>query len=111
LAASTIIPRGSRCSYLCWSRYTIRNNTGKIFSSERKKNISIGMREAIAEGAIMRPKVQTMDETVFDTITEESSYWIRNLMTDGNIYTGKTGNPRRALTVAARDLEPVLLVS
>jgi hypothetical protein len=26
--------------YLCWSCYTIKNNTGKIFSPERKKNIS-----------------------------------------------------------------------
>jgi len=31
------------------------------------------------------------------------SYWIGNLMADGNIYTGKTGNPRIALAVGARD--------
>ena len=91
--------------YLCWSCCTIRNNTGKIFSPERRKNISIGIRRAIAAGAIMGPKVHTMDETVFDTVTEESSYWIGNLMADGNVYTGKTGSPQIALTATARDRE------
>jgi hypothetical protein len=95
--------RTSRGGYLCWSCHIVRNNTGRIFSHERKKNISMAIRRALASGAIMGPRVYTMDETVFDTITEESSYWIGNLMADGNIYTGKTGNPRIALTVAERD--------
>jgi hypothetical protein len=51
----------------------------------------------------MGPKVHTIDETIFDIITEPSAYWAGNLMADGNIYTGKTGNPRISLTLAARD--------
>src|SRR5439155_14915114 len=43
--------------------------------------------------------------TVFDKITEQPAYWIGNLMADGNIYIGKAGNPRIALTVVQRDRE------
>jgi hypothetical protein len=53
----------------------------------------------------MGPKVHTIDESIFDIITEPSAYWAGNLMADGNIYTGKTGNPRISLTIAARDHE------
>jgi hypothetical protein len=94
--------------YLCWSCYTIRNNTGKIFSPERKKNISIGIRRALAAGAVMGPKVHAMDETVFDSINEYSAYWIGYLMADGNLYTGKTGNPRIALTLASDDRDHLI---
>ena len=34
--------------YLCWSCHIIRNNTGRIFSHERKKNISMAIRRALA---------------------------------------------------------------
>ena len=53
----------------------------------------------------MGPKVHTVNEAVFDTITEESAYWLGFLMADGSISTGKTGNPRIALTLAERDRE------
>lgn len=89
--------------YLCWSCYATRNNTGKVFSPQRKENISIGIKRALDTGAVMGPKVHAMDETVFDTITEESAYWIGYLMADGNIHTGKTGNARVSLTLAKED--------
>ncbi|MGC1929455.1 MAG: hypothetical protein WA667_10810 [Candidatus Nitrosopolaris sp.] len=91
--------------YLCWSCYITKINTGRNLSPDGRKNISIGIRRALDAGAAIGPKVHTIDETVFDTITEASAYWIGNLMADGNIYTGKTGNPRIALTVAERDRE------
>jgi DNA-binding transcriptional regulator WhiA len=94
-----------RGGYLCWSCHIVRNNTGRIFSHERKKNISMAIRRALDSGAIMGPKVHTVNEAVFDTITEESAYWLGFLMADGNINTGKTGNPRIALTLAERDRE------
>ena len=55
--------------YLCWPCYITKNNTGRIFSQERKQNISIRIRRALDAGTTMGPKVHTIDETVFDTIT------------------------------------------
>jgi hypothetical protein len=91
--------------YLCWPCYITKINTGRILSPGGRKNLSNGIRRALDAGAIMGPRIHTMDETVFDTITEPSAYWIGDLMTDGNIYTGRTGNPRISLTIAARDCE------
>jgi hypothetical protein len=94
--------------YLCWSCYTIRNNTGKIFSPERRKNISIGIRRALEAGVTMGQKIHTINETVFDTLTQESAYWIGNLMADGYIHVGKVGNPRIALTLAMEDRDQLV---
>ena len=91
--------------YLCWSCYITKINTGRNLSPDGRKNLSNGIRRALDAGAVMGPKVHTIDETVFDAITEQSAYWVGNLMADGNIYTGKTGNPRIALTLAERDRE------
>ena len=57
------------------------------------------------EGAIMVPKIHTVDETVFDSITDQSAYWVGFLMTAGNIYTDKIGNPQISLTLAERGRE------
>jgi len=37
--------------YLCWPCYITKNNTGRIFSQDRKQNISIGIRQALDAGA------------------------------------------------------------
>ena len=91
--------------YLCWPCYITKINTGRILSPAGRKNLSAGIRRAVDEGAGLGPKVHTMDESVFDAINEQSANWIGNLMADGNIYTGKTGNPRIALTLAEGDRE------
>ncbi len=97
--------RGREGGYLCWPCYITKINTGRNLSPDGRKNLSNGIRRALDAGAIMGPKVHTIDETVFEAITEQSAYWIGYLMADGNIYTGKTGNPRIGLTLAERDRE------
>lgn len=56
----------------------------------------------------MGPKIHTVDETVFDSITDQSAYWASFLMIAGSIYTDKTGNPQIALTLAERDREHLI---
>jgi hypothetical protein len=53
----------------------------------------------------MTPKIHTVDDTVFDSITDQSAYWAGFLMTAGNIYTGRIGNPQISLTLAERGRE------
>lgn len=91
--------------YLCRSCYTIKRNTGQVFSPERKNNLRIGIRRAVENGVVFGRKVRTINEAAFNAITEESAYWIGYLMADGNVYTGKTGNARIALTLAKEDYD------
>lgn len=91
--------------YLCWSCHVIKNNTGKVFSQQRKTNIRIAIRRAVESGTIFGRKVHTINEAAFNVITEDSAYWIGYLIADGNVYTGKTGNARIALTLAKVDYE------
>lgn len=94
--------------YLCRRCYITQRDSGIIFSEIRRKNISIGIRRALDAGAMMGPKIHSMDETIFDAITEESAYWVGYLMADGNIHTGKTGNPRISLTLAKEDRDQLI---
>lgn len=89
--------------YLCWSCYTIKNNTGKVFSQERKANISAGIRQAVDAGKIFGRKIYTINELAFDLITEESAYWVGFFMADANMHSGKTGNPRIAIALKNED--------
>jgi DNA-binding transcriptional regulator WhiA len=54
----------------------------------------------LTKESIMVPKIHTVDETVFDSITDQSAYWAGFLMTAGKIYNNKTGNPQISLTLA-----------
>lgn len=49
----------------------------------------------------------SLDETVFDTITEKSAYWVGFLMADGAILNRQTGSPEIALDLSARDKEHI----
>jgi len=51
-----------------------------------------------------------LDETVFDTITEESAYWAGFLMADGSIVSRErwSGNPTVSLVLSARDEDHVI---
>jgi hypothetical protein len=89
--------------YLCRSCYTIKRNTGQVFSEEKKTNLRMGIRRAVENGVLFGRKLHTVNEAAFNVITEESAYWIGCLMADGNVYTGKTGNARIALTIAKED--------
>jgi hypothetical protein len=48
----------------------------------------------------MVPKIDAVDETGFDSITDQSAFWAGFLLTGGNIYTDKIGNPQISLTLA-----------
>jgi hypothetical protein len=56
----------------------------------------------LTKESIMVPKIHTVDETVFDSRTDQSAYWAGFLMTAGNIYTDKSGNPQISLTLDER---------
>jgi hypothetical protein len=89
--------------FYCKGCFVIIRDTGQIRPQEARKNIGIGIHKALDKDIIFVRTQYTLDESVFDTITEKSAYWMDNLMSDGNISSGKTGNPRIALTLAKVD--------
>jgi hypothetical protein len=89
--------------FYCKGCFVIIRDTGQIRSQEARKNIGIGIHKALDKGVIFGKKKYTLDDTVFDTTTEESAYWSGFLMSDGNISYEKTGNARIALTLAQVD--------
>lgn len=87
----------------CKGCFVVIRDTGQMRPQEARKNIGIGIHKALDKGIIFGRKKYTLDESVFDTITEKPAYWMGNLISDGNISSGKTGNPRIALTLAKVD--------
>jgi hypothetical protein len=89
--------------YYCKGCFVIIRDTGQNRPQEARRNIGIGIHKALDKGIIFGKTKYSLDKSVFDTITEESAYWMGILMSDGNISSGKTGNPRIALTLAKVD--------
>jgi hypothetical protein len=92
----------------CKGCFAIIRDTGQRRPPEARKNIGMGIHSALDRGIIFGRTKYTLDETVFDTINEGSAYWMGNLMSDGNISRGKTGNLRIALTLAKVDYHHLL---
>jgi hypothetical protein len=103
--------RDSENGYLCWSCYITKRNTGIVFSQERRANVKAGIARAIDAGKVFGRKLHTINEAAFDTITEESTYWVGFLMADGSLFKQKTGNPRIALTLKEADYEHLVKFS
>jgi len=89
--------------FYCKGCFVIIRDTGQRRPQEARTNIGLGIHKALDKGIIFGKTRYSLDESVFDTITEESAYWMGNLMSDGNISRGKTGNPRIVLTIAKVD--------
>jgi hypothetical protein len=89
--------------HYCKGCFVILRDTGQVRPQEARKNIGNGIHKALDKGIIFGKTKYTLDESVFDIITQKSAYWSGFLMTDGNISYGKTGNARIALVLAKID--------
>jgi DNA-binding transcriptional regulator WhiA len=74
----------------------------------RKDNIKAGLIQARDSGTIFGRKIHTVNETIFDSITEASAYWIGFLMADGNVHNAKHGSPIIRLALGAKDRDHIL---
>jgi len=88
---------------LCKACYASTRDKGRHRPQEARNNIGIGIRKALDKGVEFGRKRYYLDESVFDTDTEEAAYWPGFLLTHGYVYAGKTGNPRIALTLSEKD--------
>ncbi len=95
--------RSSAGGYLCWSCNTIRQNTGRVVSTDTRNKIRKSVKQALEAGVTMGRKLHSLNESVFDIITEKSAYWIGFIMSDGNIYFGGQGNPRISVKLGEQD--------
>ena len=89
--------------FICKACFVIRRDIGHQRPQEARHNIGLGIHKAIDRGVIFGKRTYSLDDTVFNTKNEDPSYWSGFLMTDGNIYIGKTGNPRISLVLAEKD--------
>jgi hypothetical protein len=94
--------------YYCKGCFAIIRDTGKKRPEEARNNIGIGIHRAVEKGVIFGRTNYSLDETVFDEITQKSAYWTGMLMSDGNVYRGKTGNYRISLALAKVDSSHLL---
>jgi hypothetical protein len=68
-----------------------------------RENVGRGIHMALENGRIFGKKKYSLLDSIFDTVTEQSAYWMGMLMADGWIFKEKTGNPRIAITLAEKD--------
>jgi hypothetical protein len=93
-------------TYFCKSCSIAIHNTRRQLSAEQKRTISIAVRKAYEDNKIIGfKKIHTFDQIVFNKQTELRDYWLGFLITDGNIYFGKNGNPRLTLKLGVKDLK------
>jgi hypothetical protein len=91
--------------FYCKGCFVILRDTGVQRPQEARNNVRLGIHKALGNGVIFGKKKYSLNESVFDRITEDPAYWTGSLMSDGNISLGTTGNPRIVLTLAKADYD------
>ena len=97
--------------FYCKTCFIIIRDTGQLRPQEARNNIQLGIHKALDKGTVFGRTKYSVDESAFETTTEEPAYWMGILMADGNISIGKTGNPRIALTLAQIDYDHLVKFS
>ncbi|MGH9987421.1 MAG: hypothetical protein ACRD8W_26040 [Nitrososphaeraceae archaeon] len=65
--------------FYCKGCFAIIRDTGQRRPQEARTNIGLGIRKALEKGIIFGKTRYTLDESVFDTITEKPAYWLGNV--------------------------------
>jgi hypothetical protein len=89
--------------YYCKACFVIIRDTGKERPELARKNVGRGIHMALENGRIFGKKKYSLLDSIFDTVTEQSAFWMGMLMADGWIFKEKTGNPRIAITLTEKD--------